>query len=143
MDKIKKLFKKYKMQIKYLIFGVLTTLVSYISFYILLNLLGQEGALFSNLVSFILATLFAFFTNKFIVFERKNKDHIFKELIKFFSSRIFSFGIEELGLFIATKVFSPDTIWFGLNYLFVVKILMSFIVVILNYIMSKYLVFKD
>ena len=91
LNKLLELYKKYKEIINYLIFGVLTTVVS-IGTYALFTKLFSINYLVSNILSWILAVLFAFITNKLFVFESKSKDkkQVTKEMINFFFFRIIS-----------------------------------------------------
>ena len=87
MEKIKSLYEKYREIINYLIFGVLTTIVNIGTKYALLfTILDAKNAVELQLaitISWILAVLFAYITNRKFVFESKNKNKI-KELISFF-----------------------------------------------------------
>lgn len=121
----------------YLVFGVLTTVISLLSFKLFNFLLGENLYLINNVFSWILAVSFAFVTNKLWVFESKEwkSPLIFKEILLFLSARVFSLLVEELGLFLLIDVLgsiSPD----------ISKLIMQIIVVILNYVLSKFLVFK-
>ena len=121
----------------YLVFGVLTTVISLLSFKLFNFLLGENLYLINNVFSWILAVSFAFVTNKLWVFESKEwkSPLIFKEILLFLSARVFSLLVEELGLFLLIDVLgsiNPD----------ISKLIMQIIVVILNYVLSKFLVFK-
>lgn len=145
---IKKLFVKYKELISYVFFGVLTTVVSLVSFKIADVVLGEELYLISNSISWVLAVLFAYITNKLWVFESKTWDKkvVFKEMLGFFSARLFSFGVESLGLWIAISLCHMGklsfTIWsININGNMIAKIIMQFVVLVLNYVFSKFLIF--
>ena len=69
---IKKLFLKYKELISYVFFGVLATIVSILSFKLFDVLLGPQLYLLSNVISWIITVIFAYFTNKIWVFESKS-----------------------------------------------------------------------
>ena len=88
MKKIRELTIKYKEILVYLIFGVLTTIVSWSTYALFVSLLYLSIEV-SNTLSWVCAVLFAFVTNKFFVFESKNKNlkTIFKELLTFISKR--------------------------------------------------------
>ena len=121
----------------YLVFGVLTTVISLLSFKLFNFLLGENLYLINNVFSWILAVSFAFVTNKLWVFESKEwkSPLIFKEMLLFLSARVFSLLVEELGLFLLIDVLgsiSPD----------ISKLIMQIIVVILNFVLSKFLDFK-
>ena len=64
IKKIKAFVKEHKEGVLYLVFGALTTLVSILSFALFNALLGDERYLISNLISWVIAVVFAFFTNK-------------------------------------------------------------------------------
>ena len=133
---MKNLIKKYEEIIKYLIFGVLTTLVSIGSYYILsLFFYLENDILFvlANILSWMLAVLFAYITNKKYVFKSSNSK--IKEFLKFIASRIITVLIEVLGMYILVKIL-------GSNNMFS-KVIMQLVVIILNYVISKFIVFKD
>ena len=134
---MKKLFLKYKEIIMYLIFGVLTTLVSLVSYYLLtITFLNPDNALLlqvANILSWICAVLFAYFTNRKYVFESKNKNKI-KEAFKFFSSRIVTLILDMLIMGVGVSVL-------GFNDK-LMKIISQVVIIILNYVLSKLFVFK-
>lgn len=152
MKRIKEFLKseQFKELVKYLIFGVLTTVVSILSFKLFDVILGERLYLVSNVLSWILAVAFAFVTNKLWVFRSKNteKKVIFRELFSFVSARIVSLLIEEGGLWLLIEVFSlnemaPFKVFsFSVNGNLIAKIIMQVVVVILNYIFSKFFIFK-
>jgi len=127
------LYKKYEEVIKYLFFGVLTTLVSILS-YALFTRLFNINYLISNILSWILSVTFAFITNKIYVFKSKDKK-IFEELIRFFEFRILSLLIEMIIMYLFVDVLSLNDM--------IVKIIAQFIVIVLNYVFSKVFVFKN
>ncbi|MPN51963.1 hypothetical protein SDC9_199615 [bioreactor metagenome] len=138
---MKKLLNKET--ILYLVFGVLTTVVALVSFYFVDKLfdrtgfMGKYGYQGANVISWILAVTFAYITNKLWVFESKSFAwHIIrKEIPSFAFSRLLTLGIETLGMFLLVTVLDLNKM--------LSKILVSIIVVILNYIFSKILVFKS
>lgn len=133
--------------ILYLLFGVMTTIVNFGTYIIADNILGKNYYLISNMFSFIMATVFAFVTNKWFVFESRNLSWkiLGKELISFISARIFTFLlIEELGLLLAVGILRVDKIQLiFLDGTLMAKILLAFLAVLLNFILSKCLIFKD
>ena len=136
MEKIKELIKKFctKEVILYLIFGVLTTLVNLVSFYVLSKLVGWEENL-SNFIAIVLAVLFAYVTNKNLVFhsEAKNMKEKFGEFCKFIAGRAVTMVVEFVGCWILFKTAIPEMIS---------KLAVTVIVVILNYFISKFYAFK-
>ncbi len=131
---MKKFFDKYKEIIMYLIFGVLTTMVSIASYVIFLKVF-DDNALLANIVSWIFAVTFAYVTNRIWVFESKNRGlkNIFKEMVSFFAGRITTLILEEIFLWIGINLLDMDKI--------VVKLVGQILVVISNYIISKFFVF--
>lgn len=129
----------------YLFFGVLTTVVNYTIFVCGLALAGQDDALLVNLVAFAGATLFAFITNKIFVFQSSSWSvkQSFSELCKFVAARVFSLCIEQIGLYLSIELFHVENYDLcSVNGLVIVKIILSFVSVLLNYFASKFVVFK-
>lgn len=142
MKKIKELFIKYKEIINYLIFGVLTTIVSLATKYLLLfTILDAKNGFELQIavtVSWIVACTFAYITNRIWVFESKSKQ-ILKEAIKFYMSRLVTLGLEMLIMFIFVTLL-------GLNsntWVIVWTIVAQVVIIIGNYILSKLVVFKN
>ena len=139
ISKTKELYKKYKEIINYVIVGGLTTVVSIGSFYLVRVLIfksdSQLDIQISNIISWILAVLFAFFANKKYVFEsKKNGKDQFIEMIKFYLSRLSTLIIEMICMWILTSLLKIDDK--------ISKLLVQFIVMVLNYVFSKIFVFK-
>lgn len=136
MNKIKELYIKYKEVINYLVFGGLSTAVNFVSYYIAARLLGIEEVTSSG-ISWFCSVLFAYITNKIFVFESKTdtKKAFFKEMISFFLARILSGILCDVGTFaLMVKVFNINDI--------IAKIVTQVMVVIVNYIFSKLIIFK-
>ena len=136
MNRIRALFIKHHDIIIYLIFGGLTTLVNFLVYFPLYNWVEMSGTL-SNVIAWSVAVIFAFFTNKPFVFKSYDWSSkiVIPEFAKFISCRIGS-GLMETA---AIWLFDDLLMWNGNG----VKIIVSVLVVILNYISSKWLVFKD
>ena len=133
-DKILALLRKYYDVITYLIFGVLTTVVNYLVYLPVYNLLGLSAAL-SNAIAWVAAVAFAYLTNKPFVFKSHDwsRKTVVPELTKFVSCRVASGAMETLIIFLAVDVMGWNgNIW---------KLVTSVLVVILNYFGSKLLVF--
>ena len=130
----------------YIVFGALTTLVNFIVFIGFNYIMGRQYYLLSNVFSFIAATLFAFITNKQFVFESKEwkAGIVIKEAISFVSARIGTFLlVEELGLLFAVQVIQVGRFQFYLlDGILIAKIILACTAVLLNYILSKYFIFK-
>jgi len=135
MAKIRDLVQKYYDVLAYLFFGVLTTAVNYIVYLPCYNLLHISAAA-SNVIAWAFAVAFAYLTNKPFVFKSHDwsAETVIPELGKFVGSRIASGVLETAVIFITVDLLH----WNG-N---VMKLLTSVLVVILNYIASKLLVFK-
>ena len=135
MSNIKELIIKYKFIILYGIFGVLTTVINIGVYGVLYSGLGVSNVI-SNVIAWVISVLFAFITNKLWVFESKS-----------FNFKLF---VKELGSFtvcrVATGVLDLGIMFVGVDLLkgpsIILKILSNVIVIILNYILSKLLVFK-
>lgn len=134
MEILRELFKKYREQIAYLFFGGMTTLVNWVTYALLTCFNDDFNKSLANAVAWLAAVLFAFFTNKFFVFEHKNDEHILREFLTFFGARAVS-GLVEIGGF----ALFVDVI--GCND-WIVKIAIAVFVVIANYALSKFLIFK-
>ncbi len=149
IETIKKLFNKYKELINYVFFGVLATIVSIGSFKIFDVILGEHLYMISNVISWIITVIFAYFTNKLWVFQSKSwkPNVVVRELIGFFGARLFSLGVEELGLWLMIDKMNIGTIGFEIldfdvNGNLIAKVIMQVVIVILNYIFSKLIIFK-
>lgn len=135
--------------ISYLIFGVLTTLVSILTFQLFGFLLGEELYLVNNILSWIISVSFAFVTNKLWVFESKAWDiRVIKtEISGFMAARLFSLLVEEMGLFLLIDLLNVgklnfEILGFLITGALISKVIMQVIVVLLNYFFSKFLIFK-
>ncbi len=146
---MKKLFEKYKELITYVVFGVLTTLVNFVCFWLFNKILGEKLYLLSNIIAWVISVIFAYVTNKLWVFESKSwkPSVIGREIPEFVGARVFSLLIEEGGLWLFVDVLNFDK--FGFTLLgfdvtgkLIAKVVLAVIVVILNYIFSKLVIFK-
>ena len=119
----------------YLVFGVLTTLVNIGAFAILTSLCGLEENL-SNIIAITLAVLFAYFTNKGLVFNStaSSFSEKFLEFIKFMLGRLFTMIIEFAGFYLMFNML-------GIHKL-VSKTIVTIVVIILNFFISKFFAFK-
>ncbi len=134
MNTLKALFDKYYDIISYLFFGVLTTVVNYLIYLPCLNLLHLSAAV-SNAIAWVVAVAFAYLTNKPFVFKSNDwsKETVLPELGKFVSCRIGSGLLETAIIFVTVDCLT----WDG-N---LMKIITSIMVVVLNYVASKLLIF--
>ena len=144
-EKLRSLLQKYREQIVYLIFGVGTTIVSWVVFEYANRWLGVYLVWLSNLLSFVAAVIFAYITNKIWVFRSRDWSPRFllKEFSAFLVARVASFFIEEAGMILSVQVFRLGAYsLLGIDGAMLCKIALSVIVVILNYFFSKFFVFK-
>lgn len=132
---ILRFIKKYSDVWSYLAFGVLTTLVNYLVYFPCYYLLGWSAGL-SNVVAWVVAVTFAFLTNKPLVFKSHDWSAkvVLPELWKFLACRIGSGVMETAILVITVDWFLWNAAW--------MKLITAVLVVILNYIGSKLLVFR-
>ncbi len=134
MKRLKELITKYWDVLAYLVFGVLTTVVNYLVYLPCHLILGLPASV-SNAIAWVAAVAFAYLTNKPFVFRSHDwsLQTVIPELAKFIGCRVASGAAETAILFVTVDLLDWDgTIW---------KLFTSVLVVILNYIGSKLLVF--
>ena len=135
IQKLRQLIEKYWDILSYLFFGVLTTVVNYVVYLPCYNLLGFS-AVVSNGIAWVVAVAFAYLTNKPFVFKSNDwsAKTVIPELSRFVGCRIGSGLAESLILLVAVDLLGWNgNIW---------KLLTNVLVVILNYVGSKLLVFR-
>ena len=132
---IKAIYKKYKELISYGFWGVMTTLVNYVVFFVCLRLLNINY-LISNVVSWVFAVMFAYITNKVFVFNSKNwsPGKLKNEAILFFIGRLLSLVVETVMLYVLV-----DGLSFSSE---VMKVVTNLVVIAINYFISKFMIFK-
>ena len=156
----KELFRKYREIIMYLIFGVLTTVVSIVGYIVfravfpnaqsvteqlswiftLTSRFGIESnTVFPNILSWILASTFAFITNRLFVFRSENKTFgkVLLEALRFYASRISTLLVDVILMFLLVDLTGFHAGWYEL----LAKIFTNVVVIVLNYIFSKLFVF--
>lgn len=134
MEAILRLYRKYRETINYLFFGVVTTIVNFVIYYLLL-FTGMHYIV-AQVIAWIGAVIVAYITNKLWVFDdhAKGVRAIAKQFCSFTASRLFSFGIETLLLYLMVDVGSiSDRI---------AKLPVAVLTVILNYVTGKLIVFR-
>lgn len=133
-----KIYKKYEELINYLIIGILTTVVSLATYYLLtLTILDANNKVYlqiANIISWLASVTFAYFTNRKYVFKVKNKSNI-KECLNFYISRISTLLIDMIIMYIFVSILKFDNK--------IVKLIAQVVIIILNYILSKFIVFKS
>ena len=135
MEQLKKIIKKLctKEVLLYLLFGILTTLVNLLTFYILANYFHLEENI-ANMLAILLAVLFAYITNKDLVFHSRAKKIKEKgmQFIKFMAGRLLTMVIEWGGCAILFLMPIPTMLS---------KLTITILVVVLNFFISKFFVF--
>lgn len=151
MEKIKALFVKYREIILYVVFGALTTLVNFVSYWVLEQVFGNQGKtyLFTNAAAWLISVIFAYVTNKLFVFESRNlkPGELVKEAGEFLGARVLSFFIEEGGMWllvdaVGMKKYSFTVFGITVTGQLISKVILAVAVVILNYIFSKFVIFR-
>lgn len=135
IEKLHALIKKYRDVLSYLIFGVLTTVVNYVIYLPIYNFCGVSAAV-SNMIAWVGAVIFAFLTNKPFVFHSHDwsAGTVVPELTKFVSCRLAS-GLLETAILLLTV----DCLHWNGN---IWKLVTQVLVIIVNYVGSKLLVFR-
>ena len=149
MNKIKELAIKYKEIILYVVFGVITTVANIVAFFVADYILGQELYLVSNAIAWVTGVVVAYVTNKLWVFNSKSWRFrvLLKEIPEFVGARLFSFGVEEVGMWLFVDVIGfgekpISLLVFTITGVVIANFLLSVLVVIINYFFSKFIIFK-
>ena len=137
MNKLKELFLKYQELITYIFIGGCTTVVNFAVYTVLIRCNADMTV--SNAVAWLCAAAFSFIANKYVVFKNKGSG-ILKEAIMFMTARAASGAFE---IFFPTFLFNigVDSSIFGVKGA-VAKIITSVIVIVANYVLSKFVIFK-
>ena len=135
--KIKKLYQKYEEIIIYLIIGILTTLVNLGTYYLVthtfLNPQDKLELQIAEVISWIVAVIFAYYTNRKYVFKKQDKANM-KEAISFFSARLSTLLMEMLIMYVFVSLLHFDDK--------IIKVISQILVIVANYVLSKFIVFK-
>ena len=136
MNRIFETVRRYRQLISYLFFGVCTTILNTLCYYLCYNILHRSNV-FSTVVAWVAAVIAAYLTNKFWVFESRDTrpGEIMRELLSFFSVRIGT-GVLDVGImFVAVDLCQGNSVLW--------KLISNFLVVVINYIASKLVIFKQ
>ena len=135
MKVLKELFKKYKSFLMYGIFGVLTTIVNLVVYNLCYYRAGINNTI-SNVIAWILAVLFAYITNKLWVFDSKSwKINVLRrEVTAFVSCRLATGIMDILIMYVCVDLLG----WHAM----LMKLASNVLVILLNYIFSKLIIFK-
>lgn len=133
---IKNLWLRYKELFFYGVFGVGATVINIVSYRVLANIFGKEYFLIANIIAWVLAFIFAFITNKLFVFESKSWEAriAIKEFVGFLSARLATGVLDTVLMWLFVSVISLDDT--------LSKIIINILVIIINYIASKFFIFK-
>ncbi len=144
----------------YVVFGVLTTAVNFAVYFPIYYALGSgwEASLFgfvtirayalASVIAWLAAVAFAYLTNKLLVFKSRSweKRLVLREVASFYAARVFSLGVEILGLYIMNDLmgfgrFSRALLGYEINGEDIAKLIMQVVVIVLNYVFSKLWIF--
>lgn len=132
---MKNLLIKYKRFILYAVFGVCTTLINWGTYYLCYSIIHVPNVP-STIIAWIIAVAFAFITNKIWVFDSKSFDGktLIYEIWTFVAARLATGALDVAIMYVAVDVLGLNsTVW---------KLISNIVVIILNYILSKLIVFK-
>lgn len=129
------ILKKYQQPILYLFFGICTTIVNIITYYLSAHILSLSVIL-STCLAWLVSVIFAYITNKWWVFESKSLrlKAVIQEFLSFTGYRLFTGACDLLIMLIFVDSLGMDDLF--------VKIASNILVVVLNYIFSKMIIFK-
>lgn len=132
---IKEYWDKYKDVILYLVFGVFTTVVNIVVYWVAVHVLGTS-VMVGTVAAWALAVFFAYVTNRSMVFHSaaSGASEIVKEITSFFACRLGTGVVDWVIMFVFVTVLHFNDM--------IVKIVANFIVIVLNYVLSKFVIFK-
>ena len=137
MNKLINIYKKNKEVINYLIFGVLTTAINLLTYFLLTTIWLDVTKIIelqiANIISWVVAVIFAYFTNRKYVFDSKNNNKL-KEIFSFFIARLLTLILDMIIMYLGVNILL-------LNDKFI-KIISQILIIVSNYILSKLFVFK-
>ena len=133
MNKLLSLINKYRDVILYLIFGVCTTVVNLAVFWVLTSPL-KVNELIANIIAWILAVLFAFLTNRDLVFHAGKSGSVISQMIKFYLGRAITLALEEAMLLVFITLLHFNSM--------AVKTTAQVLVIVLNFVISKLIIFR-
>jgi putative flippase GtrA len=133
--RLENLMKERRQLALYGIFGVLTTVVNYAVYAGVYYAFGFRATTIPNIIAWVIAVLFAYITNRKWVFESKSTGlkACAAEIMKFIASRLFSLLVETALLYLLVDYLGYSNM--------IVKILLNILVIIINYLLSKFWIF--
>lgn len=130
------LYVKYEEKFKYLIIGFFTTFLSLVTYFLLtyfiLDVSNDFELQSANVISWSIGVIFAYYTNKKIVFKYKSKNKLL-DFGKFVGSRISTLILDIVIMFVFVSLLQFDDV--------IIKFISQLVVIVINYILSKYIVF--
>lgn len=155
------LYAKYREIIMYVVFGVLTTIISFASYYAarwvfpdaqsvpgwlrwifnITSVFGTDSATaLPVIISWILSVTFAFVTNRTVVFRSSEKGAagVFREAVSFYAARLATLFVDLVIMFLLVDLTGIQNSWYELG----CKLFSNVVILVLNYILSKLLVFR-
>ncbi|MFG6350679.1 MAG: GtrA family protein [Oscillospiraceae bacterium] len=134
MGKIRALLDQYRELISYVFWGAMTTAVNYLSYTLLTEIL-RVHYLAATVTAWIISVLFAYFVNKLFVFQSRNWGRTaLRELWQMVASRLFSLGLEMAVMWCFVDLLRCPHL--------AVKLAANVVVVIVNYVLSKWIIFR-
>lgn len=140
LDKIKlkplaDLYRNHREGWRYLIFGALSTIVNIVAYSVAFYSLNIDNGK-SNILAWVIAAVFAYITNKIFVFESKvdTKKALLKEATSFFGCRLLTLAVDQFIMVVGVDKFGLPG--------FIMKVISNVIVIILNFVLSKLIIFK-
>ena len=132
---IREYWEKYKDVFFYLVFGVLTTVVNIVTYWVCVHILGTS-VMVGTILAWVLAVFFAYITNRSLVFHSSasGTDEIMKEITSFFACRIGTGVVDWVIMLVFVTILHFNDM--------IIKMLANIIVIVLNYILSKFVIFK-
>ena len=132
---MKRLIERYKGVLAYIFFGVCTTAVNLIVFFICARLIGLNTA-WSTILAWFFAVLFAFITNKSLVFGSKSWERslLLREMASFYLCRLTTGALDLVIMLVTVDVLGWNDM--------LMKFVSNLLVIVLNYIASKFIIFK-
>ena len=149
MDTIRSLLRRHRELVSYLFWGVMTTIVNYVVYFLLTEVV-QVYYLTANVIAWAVSVLFAYFVNKLFVFQSKSWawQVALRELWQMAASRLFTLVLETgiLWFFIDMLHCGDITVQLTANAAIrgraIVKLAANVVVVVVNYVLSKFIIFK-
>lgn len=135
MEKYKQLWETHKELILYVFFGGCTTLINIVSYFACRQVLCMP-IVPADVIAWLVSVIFAYVTNKLFVFESKSwrPRLVLKESVEFLAARVFSLGVDVVMLYITVTILD----FWELP----MKVLANVVVIVINYIFSKWIIFR-